>query len=42
MLSARKHVEALGEDLTAEEFLEAVSNCNDPIIELADNVDPAN
>ena len=42
LLSPRKQAEALGENSTAEEFLDAVSDCNEAIVELAiaDDIDP--
>ena len=39
VLSARRRVEALGVDFTTEEFIETVSNCNDTIRELSEEVD---
>ena len=43
LLSPRKQAEALGENSTAEEFLDAVSDYNENIVELAiaDDIDPA-
>ena len=39
VLSSRRHVEALGEDASAEDYIEAVLNCNNTIGELSDDWD---
>ena len=41
VLRARKHIEALGEDSTAEELPDAVSDCIENIIRPADDIAPA-
>ena len=39
VLSSKHHVEALAEDATAEEYIEAVSNMNDTISDLSEDWD---